>query len=192
MSNFTFFILYYRNMHHTFRSSTQRTLATIILGSETFFSSHLEKIMKSHLFIHFQITHVINLMKENYNQVRICPYRGSTDIDHYGNNVTTFHAYCDLSLEPDLTRIMEKSRDEEELRHIWSEWRDKVGPPSRNTFMRYIDLANSAAIRHGFRDAGEQMRSVYEDPDFFFTVQDLWSRIQPLYKVCRRKSTYSS
>lgn len=26
------------------------------------------------------------------------------------------------------------------------------------------------------------MRAVYEDPDFFFTVQDLWTKIQPLYK----------
>jgi peptidyl-dipeptidase A len=121
-------------------------------------------------------------MKDNYNQVRICPYQGTTDIDHYGNNVTTFHAYCDLRLEPDLTRIMEKSRNSEELKHVWSEWRDKVGPPSRNTFMRYIDLANQAAIRHGFRDAGEQMRAVYEDPDFYFTIQDLWSRVEPLYK----------
>lgn len=129
-----------------------------------------------------QITHVINLMKDNYNQARICPYQGSTAVDHYGNNVTTFHAYCDLRLEPDLQRIMEKSRNEEELRHVWSEWRDKVGPPVRNTFMRYIDLANQAAVRHGFSDAGEQMRAVYEDPEFYFTVQDLWGRIEPLYK----------
>lgn len=26
------------------------------------------------------------------------------------------------------------------------------------------------------------MRSFYDDPDFFFTVQDLWSQVQPLYK----------
>jgi peptidyl-dipeptidase A len=122
-------------------------------------------------------------MKENYNQAKICPHHGhTTDINRYGNNVTSFHAYCDLKLEPDLTRIMEKSRNEEELRHVWSEFREKVGPPIRNTFMRYVDLANQAAQRHGFRDAGDQMRAVYEDPDFFFTVQDLWGKVQPLYK----------
>lgn len=122
-------------------------------------------------------------MKENYNQAKICPYRGHTsDNNRYGSNVTSFHAYCDLKLEPDLTKIMEKSRNEEELRHVWSEWREKVGSPIRNTFMRYVDLSNQAAEKHGFRDAGEQMRAVYEDPDFFFTVQDLWAKIQPLYK----------
>jgi peptidyl-dipeptidase A len=122
-------------------------------------------------------------MKENYNQAKICQYRGHTSSSNrYGNNVTSFHAYCDLKLEPDLSRIMEKSRNEEELLHVWSEWREKIGPPIRNTFMRYVDLSNQAAERHGFRDAGEQMRAVYEDPDFFFTVQDLWTKIQPLYK----------
>lgn len=121
-------------------------------------------------------------MKENYNQVKICPFRGQIETNHYGNNVTSFHAYCDLKLEPDLNAIMEKSRNEEELRYVWSEFREKVGPPIRNTFMRYLDLANQAAERHGFRDAGEQMRAVYEDPDFFFTVQDLWTKVQPLYK----------
>lgn len=122
-------------------------------------------------------------MKENYNQVKICPYRGQTsDYNRFGYNVTSFHAYCDLRLEPELTQIIENSRNEEELRHVWSEWREKVGPPIRNTFMRYVDLANQAAELHGFRDAGEQMRAVYEDPDFFFTVQDLWGKIQPLYK----------
>lgn len=149
-----------------------------------------------------QITHVTNLMKENYNKAKICPYRGQTiDLNRYGTNKTSFHAYCDLMLEPDLNRIMEKSRNENELRYVWSEWREKVGPPVRNTFMRYLDLANQAAERHGeyyiitiiivdrlmllfvgFQDAGEQMRAVYEDPDFFFTVQDLWTKIQPLYK----------
>lgn len=26
------------------------------------------------------------------------------------------------------------------------------------------------------------MRAVYEDPDFYFTVQDLWTKVQPLYR----------
>lgn len=91
-------------------------------------------------------------------------------------------SYCDLRLDPELTKIMEVSRNEEELLYIWAAWHEKVGPPLKNSFMRYVDLANQAARIHGFRDAGEQMRSVYEDNDFYFTVQDLWTQIQPLYK----------
>lgn len=78
---------------------------------------------------------------------------------------------------------MERSRSEPELRHIWNSWREKAGIPIKNTFMRYLDLANQAANKHGFRDAGEQMRAIYEDDDFFFTVQDIWTRVQPLYKL---------
>lgn len=74
------------------------------------------------------------------------------------------------------------SRSEPELRHIWSEWHNKIGPPIRNSYMRYLNIANRAAELHGYRDAGEQMRAVYEDPNIYFTVQDLWTRIQPLYR----------
>lgn len=44
---------------------------------------------------------------------------------------------------------MENSRSEPELRYVWSQWCEKTGPPIKNTFMRYLDLANQAAERHG-------------------------------------------
>lgn len=90
--------------------------------------------------------------------------------------------YCDLRLDPDLVRLMAHSRNEPELQHVWHAWHDKIGPPLRNTFMRYLDLANLAARRQGFRDAGDQMRAAYEDADFYFVVQDLWAHVRPLYQ----------
>ncbi|EDS43840.1 angiotensin-converting enzyme [Culex quinquefasciatus] len=132
-----------------------------------------------------EITHVISLMKENYNNAKVCPYHGphATAIAaQSANYVTGYATYCDLKLEPDLVQIMETSKVEPELKHYWTAWREKSGPPVKNTFMRYIDLANQAAERHGFNDAGDQMRSVYDDSDFFFTVNDLWTKVQPLYK----------
>ncbi|XP_055544079.1 angiotensin-converting enzyme-like [Wyeomyia smithii] len=135
-----------------------------------------------------EITHVISLMKENYNNAKLCPFPGSqptfTGSNSYrsSNYVATYSSYCDLKLEPDLVRIMESSRIEPELRHYWLSWHEKTGPPVKNTFMRYIDLANQAAERHGFNDAGEQMRALYDDSEFFFSVNDLWAKIQPLYK----------
>lgn len=78
--------------------------------------------------------------------------------------------------------ISEKSRDEAKLKYTWLAWHEKTGPPIRNTFMRYINLANQAAYVHGFRDAGEQMRAAYEDPDFYFSTHELWLKILPLYK----------
>ncbi|XP_037034522.1 angiotensin-converting enzyme-like isoform X2 [Bradysia coprophila] len=93
-----------------------------------------------------------------------------------------YMSYCDLRLDPELIKIMEVSRNQDELLYIWAAYHEKVGSPLKNSFMRYVDLANQAARIHGFRDAGEQMRSVYEDNDLYFTVQDLWARVQPLYK----------
>lgn len=156
-----------------------------------------------------EISNLIQQMKDNYKHARICPYRGtqsetvnqatqmsenigiipikaanesavSSNTDKYVTH--TYSGYCDLSIDDDLPRIMEQSRNEAELKYVWSAWHEKTGPPNRNNFMRYIDLANQAASAHGFSDAGEQMRALYEDPEMYFTVQDLWAQIQPLYR----------
>lgn len=141
-----------------------------------------------------EIQHLITIMKDIFNNAKICPYRGdpmmpsTSSYREIGltkkteNYVTTYTSYCDLKLDPDLIRLMELSHNEPELRYAWIEWREKIGPPIKNSFMRYVSLSNQAAILHGFHDAGEQMRAIYEDADFFFTVQDLWTQIQPLYK----------
>lgn len=158
-----------------------------------------------------EIHNLIQQMKDNYKHGRVCPYRGtqsevvnqsvqmnenigiipmkpnesafSSSQSTNENYVThTYTGYCDLSIDNDIPHIMEQSRNEAELKYIWSAWHEKTGPPNRNSFMRYIDLANQAAIAHGFTDAGEQMRAQYDDPEMYFTVQDLWAQIQPLYK----------
>lgn len=145
-----------------------------------------------------ELMQIIVQMKDNYRSAKICPYPGNgptvpmqvndrmdsvSEMDSIsGNYVTTYTGYCDLTIDNDLQRLMEISRSEPELRHAFSAFREKVGPPNRNNFMRYVDLVNQAAHIHGFRDAGEQMRAVYDDPDMFFTVQDLWTKIQPLYR----------
>lgn len=131
------------------------------------------------------LMHLLALMKDTYGSAKVCPYRRSPMVGVDGklaNYMPQPTQYCELKLDPDLVRVMAVSRDERELRNVWESWHDKTGPPLRNTFMRFVDLANQAAYGNGFRDAGEQMRSVYEDPDFFFTVQDLWSNVAPLYK----------
>lgn len=79
-------------------------------------------------------------MKDLYAHVRICPYVQNPQIDET--------LYCDLELA-DVERIMAESRKHLELLHVWTEWHDKTGPPMRNKFMRYVDLANQAAILNG-------------------------------------------
>lgn len=155
-----------------------------------------------------EINSLIQQMTDNYKHARVCPYRGTqsevvNQSTQMGENVGvvpitqnetvassqsenyvthTYTGFCDLSIDNDIPRIMEQSRNEAELKYIWSAWHEKTGPPNRNNFMRYIDLDNQAATAHGFSDAGEQMRALYEDPEMYFTVQDLWAQIQPLYR----------
>jgi peptidyl-dipeptidase A len=76
-------------------------------------------------------------MKDIYSHVRICPF----------NNHETL--FCDLELDPDVLRIMSNSRNHMELAHTWKEWHDKVGPPMKNKFMRYVQIANQAARMNG-------------------------------------------
>lgn len=76
-------------------------------------------------------------MKEIYSQARICPY----------NNLE--NKYCDLEVEPDIYRLMKHSKNPQELLHVWREWHDHVGPPMKNKFMRYVQLANQAARLNG-------------------------------------------
>lgn len=76
-------------------------------------------------------------MKDIYGNAKICPY----------NNYDS--RYCDLELDPDINRIFSHSRNPDELLHIWKQWHDSVGPPMKNKFMRYVQLANQAARMNG-------------------------------------------
>ncbi|XP_050305397.1 angiotensin-converting enzyme-like isoform X2 [Anthonomus grandis grandis] len=120
-----------------------------------------------------EIHHLISEMKDLYAHVRICPYTP----DPHGQEAT----YCDLDLS-DIQRIMAKSRNHLELLHMWKEWHDKTGPPMKNKFMRYVDLANQAAIKNGFSHAGEETSFVYETADFQDELVETFRKILPLYK----------
>ena len=76
-------------------------------------------------------------MKDIYGHVRICPFNSHESL------------YCDLELDPDVTRLMANSRNNLELIHVWREWHDKTGPPLKNKFMRYVQIANQAARMNG-------------------------------------------
>lgn len=40
---------------------------------------------------------------------------------------------------------MKESRDEQQLRHAWKEWHDKVGVPIRQYYKPYVDFSNEIA-----------------------------------------------
>nr|CAD7262880.1 unnamed protein product [Timema shepardi] len=51
--------------------------------------------------------------------------------------------------EPDLERLMKRSRDPAELLWAWQEWRRVVGPSSKHLFTTLVDLQNQVATNNG-------------------------------------------
>ncbi|KAG6444329.1 angiotensin-converting enzyme isoform X2 [Manduca sexta] len=159
-----------------------------------------------------ELQQVISEMKEIYNTAKICPYgqkpydphiprapfQGSDFQDlpiqgyqlanqpyqHYQAYTESqeYPNYCDMQLDPEITRILAHSRIESELLYVWRSFRDKTGPKLKNRFMRYVQLANQAAVATGYRDAGDQMRSTYEDQTFRTSVEEIYNQVSPLYK----------
>lgn len=118
-------------------------------------------------------------MKEIYNSAKICPFGqkpydphipkippnpaaipvtnsqsyhlSNQPFQHYQPNQENpdYPNYCDMQLDPEISRILAHSRIEKELLYVWKSFRDKTGPKLKNKFMRYVQLANEAAINTG-------------------------------------------
>ncbi|XP_076856780.1 angiotensin-converting enzyme isoform X2 [Brachyhypopomus gauderio] len=86
-----------------------------------------------------------------------------------------------LPLEPDLTKIMAESRDYDELVFAWQGWRNASGRELRQSYTRYVELANLAARKNGHSDNGAFWRSLYETPTFEENLEALWKNLEPLY-----------
>ena len=83
----------------------------------------------------------------------------------------------------DLTGILMKSKNRTELNWAWRSWRDKVGPPMKNSYGNLIDLLNVGTREHGWIDYGDYQRSDYEmGDDFELSLNRVWLQIEPLYK----------
>ncbi|XP_039290026.1 angiotensin-converting enzyme isoform X1 [Nilaparvata lugens] len=117
-----------------------------------------------------ELQQLIQEMKDIYTSARVCPQSDLAPV------------YCDSRLEPELTHTLAHSRDFEEQLHVWRAWRDAVGPPIRNKYIRYVELINEAAKLNGFRDAGDQQKSQYEDEGFGQQITEIWSSLSPLYR----------
>lgn len=49
----------------------------------------------------------------------------------------------------DINAILQGSRNEEELRHVWTQWRDVTGKPMKKLYERFVELSNEAAKLNG-------------------------------------------
>lgn len=94
----------------------------------------------------------ISQMENIYSVAKICDYKNRTK--------------CDLALEPEITEILMNSRDPEELKHIWTEWRKVSGEKIKPLYIRYVELANDIAKLYNFSDYAAYWMRDYETDDF--------------------------
>ncbi len=97
--------------------------------------------------------------------------------------------YCPERLEGEcldlvkITGILAKSRNHDELLDTWKGWH-QVSPPMRESYRRFVELANEGAREVGFKDLGELWTSRYDMPpgDFQAETDRLWRQVEPLYR----------
>jgi peptidyl-dipeptidase A len=83
----------------------------------------------------------------------------------------------------ELEGLMQTTRDYDELEEYWTGWR-KIGPPMRDKYQRYVELANEGAGELGYGDLGEMWRAGYDmsPAEFEGEAARLWEQVKPLYE----------
>ena len=83
----------------------------------------------------------------------------------------------------ELSDVMAKSRDYDELLDAWTGWRT-ISKPMRPLYQRFVALGNEGAKDIGFEDVGQLWRSRYDmSPEAFEQEMDrLWKQVEPLYE----------
>jgi peptidyl-dipeptidase A len=83
----------------------------------------------------------------------------------------------------DLSGIMAKSHDPEELTKLWVGWH-AIGAPMRPKYARLIELQNIGAKELGYQDTGELWRAGYDmtPAEFSAEMERAWTQLEPLYR----------
>lgn len=91
-------------------------------------------------------------MENIYSTAKICDYKNQTK--------------CDLALEPEITELLMKSRDPEELKFIWTQWRKATGEKMKTLYIKYVELSNMVATLNNYSDNMAYKIKDYEADDF--------------------------
>ncbi|KAL0125554.1 hypothetical protein PUN28_004576 [Cardiocondyla obscurior] len=121
--------------------------------------------LKRHSYKELETT--ISQMENIYSTAKICDYKNKNK--------------CDLALEPEITETLIRSRDPEELKHVWVEWRRASGEKVKSLYPKYVELANTAARLNNFSDYAAYWMKDYEADDFADQIETQWQKLKPLY-----------
>src|SRR5262249_60642177 len=86
----------------------------------------------------------------------------------------------------ELSDLMRKSRNYDELLDAWAGWRT-IARPMRPLYVRFVELSNEGAKAIGFSNTGEQWRSGYDmsPAEFERETERLWPPVKPPYQDLR-------
>ncbi|XP_066139070.1 angiotensin-converting enzyme isoform X1 [Euwallacea fornicatus] len=112
---------------------------------------------------------LINDMLAIYNTATVCSFN-----DHF---------HCGLRLQPDLNKIMAKSRNWDELQHVWIEWRRQTGQKMKELYEQMVHLSNAASKLNNFTNTADYWSFPFESPSLELDLEDVWADIKPLYEL---------
>uniref|UniRef100_A0A224XGM1 Angiotensin-converting enzyme n=1 Tax=Panstrongylus lignarius TaxID=156445 RepID=A0A224XGM1_9HEMI len=115
-----------------------------------------------------KLTEIVAGMESIFSKAKVCDFKNKEK--------------CDLSLEPELTEKLQTSRDPEELKYIWTEFRTNTGSKCKELYKEYVELANEGAKLNNVSDYAEYWKINFESPTFERDIEELWKQIEPLYQ----------
>lgn len=82
----------------------------------------------------------------------------------------------------ELSQILEKSGNWDELLEAWSGWHT-ISRPMRPQYERFVQLGNEGAKEIGYANLGDLWKSKYDMPPAAFEAdtERLWAQVKPLY-----------
>ena len=84
-----------------------------------------------------------------------------------------------------LSKVLQTTRDPALALAAWKGWHDEVGRAERDSFVRFVGLANEGARAVGFDDVAAMWRGAYDMPAQAFEaeVDRLYAQMKPLYEA---------
>ena len=80
-----------------------------------------------------------------------------------------------------MTEIFATSRNADELKYYWTEWRNAIGPKLKHKYKEYVDFQNEIARLNNFADNTELWLDDFESDDIRDQLNNLWEELKPLY-----------
>lgn len=131
-----------------------------------------------------ELAELQSAMTAIYGKGEYCPagkVTSTTSADGKAQSTTLTPPKKCLKLD-DLSRILKKSRNYDELLDAWRGWHS-ISPVMKDKYARYAELGNKGAKEIGFADMGSLWRSGYDmtPEEFEADIERLWQDVKPLY-----------